>query len=229
MGFVHIQGAGGNNPVGNTSLTFNIVLPSNPTPGNLVCTGIAFPFISSPTSLVSVVDGNGNTYTITPNSPSGNQTPAGKVYLIYLLNAPSNANKTLTVTVSTTGLAIAGWADEFEPVGGIALFHADAKANTATAGTTINTPSIASIGVQSLLYSCAAAGGTITHPVAGATLGVWTGAAGAITFGDMSEYELAAGPGTTAVDYTQTSGRWSAMAMSFSFIPRELALLGCGV
>ena len=56
--------------------------------------------------------------------------------------------------------------------------------------------------------------GDISAPTAGATLGSWTGAGGAITAGNMSEYDLNAN-GTTGVQFTSSPTTWAAMAMAF--------------
>jgi len=222
MAFVHKQGAVGSVSGGST---FNIVLPSNPTSGNLVCVGIA-PQVAL--AAITVTDSNNNSYTVTPDSPSTFESGAGEVWLFYLLSAPSNATKTLTVSWTGSSNA-AGWADEFSYTG-TCFFDKDANGFSATNHTTINSPSITPTNANSLLYACAAAGGTITHPIAGATLGSWTGSGGAITQGDMAEYDLSASS-ATAVDFTQTTGNWSSLAMAFytsSIVIRELSLLGCG-
>jgi hypothetical protein len=135
------------------------------------------------------------------------------VYL-YEWVATGTPSAAITATINSPGTTVNVWADEFVVSGGTASFDKDAAASSSTAGTTINTPSITPTNSGSLLYSCAAAGGTISAPSAGGTLGSWTGAAGAITNGDMSEYDLSASS-ATAVDYTQSSGTWSAMAMAF--------------
>ena len=150
------------------------------------------------------------------------------VWLAYLLSAPSNASATINISWTGGGLMEA-WIDIFNYTQ-TCFFDKDANGFSATNHTTINSPSITPTNANSLLYACAAAGGTITHPIAGATLGSWTGSGGAITQGDMAEYDLSA-CSATAVDFTQTTGNWSSLAMAFytsSIVIRELSLLGCG-
>jgi hypothetical protein len=210
MGFTHVQGAVGS---GVSTASITITLPSNPVQGNIVCVGMA-PGIAI--SGLTVVDGNSNSYTITPNSPSTFQTNCGQVWLAYLLNAPANANKVITLSWNTADNTPVAWADEFSVSGGTAAFDKDAKANTGTAGTTINTPTITPTGPTELLFACAASGSAITAPAANGNLGVWKGSGGAITSGDMAEYDLSASS-LTAVNFTQASAGWSAMAMAFTF------------
>lgn len=209
MGFTHIQGIS-NNGIGVTTLA--LTLGSNPTAGNIVCVGFC---PGAAVTAFTCKDSNNNSYTVTPNSPSTNISGAGQVWLAYLLSAPANATKSLTLAWTTTA-GVAAWADEFHVSGGTAAFDKDIAAGTSTAGTTINTPSISPTGAGELLFAAASAGGSISAPASGATLGVWTGSGGAITTGDMAEYDLSAGS-ATAVQFTQSSGGWSAMAMAFSF------------
>lgn len=209
MAFAHVRGAVGS--VGG-STTFNIVLGGAPATGNLVCVGIA---PGAAVTAMTVKDSANNSYTITPNSPSTNQSGAGQVWLFYLLSAPANATATITASWTTSANA-AGYADEFSYTG-TATFDKDVPANTGVAGTAINTPTINPTNANSLLYAVSAAGGTISAPTNGATQGVWTGVAGIITDGDMGEYVLSA-TGSTAVNYVQSSGTWSGMVMAF-FVP----------
>lgn len=206
MAFSQVQGAAGSASA-TTSMT--ITLTSNPTLGDLVCVAVT-PAVA--VTAMTCKDSNNNSYTATPSSPSTIETGAGQVWLFYLLSAPSNATKTLTVAWTTSSDA-GGWADEFSYGTQTCTFDKDAS-GVGTTGTTINLPSITPTNSGSLLYAAAAAGGTISAPTANATLGSWTGSGGAITDGDMAEYDLNAS-GATAVQFTQTSGNWSALAMAF--------------
>jgi hypothetical protein len=161
---------------------------------------------------MTVKDGNSNSYTVTPDSPSTYEGTAGQVWLFYLLSAPANASATITASW-TTSVSCAIFASEFS-YSGTASYDIDAAAYTGTAGTTINTPSITGAGSGELLYSAAAAGGNVSAPTAGNTLGGWTGAGINATSGDAAEYILSSSGSSTAVDYTQSSGTWSAMAMA---------------
>jgi hypothetical protein len=211
MAFTHIQG-NSHNATGVTTL--NVVLGGAPTLGNLVC--VTFSPGGSTISSLAIKDSNNNSYAISGNSPSTFISGAGQIYMAYLLSAPANASATITATWTTVTSA-AMWADEFHYTGGTCSFDIDIAASTASSAVTINTPSITPAGAGELLYSGAAAGGTISAPVAGgsSTNGIWTGSDGAIAAGDMAEYILSSASGATAVNYTQSSGAWSAMAMAF--------------
>jgi hypothetical protein len=224
MSFTHVQGKVAATAGSGSPTTLAVVLNAAPTAGNLVC--VAFCPGVSVTGL-TVKDANNNSYTVTPLSPSTFQTGCGQVWLAYLLSAPANASATINLSWTTTAQTAPAWVDEFSFTGGSAAFDLDVANNTGVAGTTINTPSITPAGAGELLFAGAAAGGTISAPVAGgaSTNGVWTGAAGAITSGDMAEYRLSSSSGATAVNYTQSSGAWSGMAMALkivaSFTPDE--------
>jgi len=224
MAFTHVTGTSNSH----TGSPLSITLPGGaPTLGQLVLVGMAS---TVTTSALTVKDANNNVYTVTPNSPSTFQTGAGMVWLAYLLSAPSNASATINISWTGGGLMEA-WIDIFNYTQ-TCFFDKDVAANTGTGSTTISTPSITPTNSGSLLYATAAAGGTITHPIKNATLGVWTGSGGAIVGGDMSEYDLSASS-AEAVEFTQTpSSGWSAMAMAFylssAVVVRELSLLGCG-
>jgi hypothetical protein len=204
--FTHVQGAVGYKP---SSSPDTITLGANPTLGNLVCVGITT--LGSAITAVSVKDSNNNAYTITPNSPSALQSGAGQVWMAYLLSAPSNASKTITISY-TGSVSVGAWADEFS--GGPFSFDKDVSAANSVAGTTVNTPTLATAASGELLYAAAGVNGDISAPTAGETLGSWTGAGGAITAGNMSEYDLSAS-GTVAVQFTSSPSTWAAMAMAF--------------
>lgn len=209
MAFTHVQGAG-NNTVSSVT-TLNVVLPANPTPGNMVC--VAFASVS--VSAFGVQDSAGNIYTVTPLSPSPFITGAGEVWLAYLLNAPANATKTLTATWTTASLGIL-WADEFSAATTV-VFDQDVEASAGAGnGTSINTPVIVPTAPNSLVYAAAGDNGTITAPAANATLGAWTGAVGGIQLsGAAAEFDLSV-TGSQAVQYTQSSAvAWVGMAMAF--------------
>jgi hypothetical protein len=213
MAFSHVQGKLGTATSGHATVAS--VLTSAPTTGNLVCVVIT---AQGSITLNSVKDNASpnNSYTITPNSPSSaNDGTAGSCWLAYLLSAPSNANPTITATFSANSVGTLDiWAEEFSVTGGSQTFDKDVI-GSGTSGTTINTPSITPTNANSLLFSGASVENQISAPAAGATLGVWTGSAGGISAsGNQAEYDLSAS-GATAVQYTQSSGHWDAMVMSF--------------
>jgi hypothetical protein len=206
MSFSHVRGAVGS---GTSVTSFNIVLGGAPALNDLVCVGMTM----NPGQTVSgVKDSNNNSYVITPNSPFSNSV--GVAYLAYLRRAPANASATITVSCSSNSGTAEAWADEFSTGSEQAIFDKDIGAGSTVANTTIGTPSITPTFANSLLFAAAFAGGTISAPTSGGTLGVWTGSGGAITGGDMSEYDLSAST-ATAVQFTQSSGGWACMAMSF--------------
>ena len=196
----------GKSVAGSTGTSQNLVLSAAPTTGNTV-TVEACPSVAV-TSL-TVKDSNNNSYTVTTNSPSTVQSGAGQCWSAYLLSAPANASATITASWTTTATTPM-FADEFSCSGCTIAFDKDAKANSSVAGTTINTPSITPTNSSELLYAGAAAGGTIS-----AVGSPWTQNADIVRNGDWAEYDLSA-TGATSVNFTQSSGTWSAMAMAFT-------------
>jgi hypothetical protein len=211
MSFTHVQGKVISQFVSSVT-TLSLVLSSAPTTGNLVCVG--FLAQAQNVSALTVKDSNNNSYTVTPNSPA-TQSSCGAAFTAYLLSAPSNASATITATWTTASNA-AIWADEFSYTGGSAVFDKD-LAGTGTTGTTINTPVLVPAGAGELGYVQGLAQGSISAPAAGATLGSWTGSAGAITNGNMAEYALNLSA-STAADFTQSSGAWAAMGMLIKIV-----------
>lgn len=187
--------------------TQNVVLGAIPGLGSCVVFGFAGS--AAGYTLTGVKDSNNNVYTITPNSPSAVQAGAGNVYLAYLLSAPANATATITASVTGALGNYVMWAVEHSISGGTASFGTDNKANSAV-GTAINTPSITPANAGCLLYAAAAAGGTISAAAGGWTLGT-------VVNGDADEYTTSSGTGATAVNWTEDSAGWSAVAMSITF------------
>lgn len=188
-----------------------VTLSGAPKTGSLVIVGVQV----NTTNItgLSVKDSNNNVYTITPNSQ-------GQAWIAYLLSAPANATATINLTWTTT-TSLDVWSDEFL-CSGPCLFDQDAYSAGGPAST-INTPSITPQNGNSLLYACATSKSNITAPVARAILGVWTGAAGAITAGNMSEYVLSA-TSATAVQFTQDSSvGWECIEAAFYINPHSPA------
>jgi hypothetical protein len=203
--FTHVRGASH----GASGTTNAVALGAAPTTGHLVVVA-ACPDVA--VTALTVKDANNNSYTITPHSPSTVTSGAGQCWMAYLLSAPANASA--TINISWTGAAnVAGFADEFSYTGGTATFDTDIAANTATAGTTINTPSITPAASGELLFAGAAAGGTISG-----VGGTWATSGGAILFGDDAEYILSSASGATAVNFAQSSGGWSSMAIAIKLV-----------
>lgn len=219
--FTHVQGA-----MTHTAGAQDIVvtLGANPTTGNLVCVGIYSTHVTPTPATFTVTDGSGNVYTVTPKSPFTDTTVPGTVSLFYLLFAPSNASQTINVHCVQGGVTFSAWAEEFGVTGGVALFDLDVGGK-GPGGTTINLPIITPTNSNSLLWSTTVCNGTITAPTAGGTLGVWTGAAGGVSSGNMSEYDLSSAAGSTVVQYTQNNTLWAGMAMSFYIAPSTLGVV----
>jgi hypothetical protein len=199
MGFGHVQGvlkAGGS-----YSSSITVTLTNNPTTGNLVV--VAWLGGSSPTSL-TVKDANNNVYTVTPQSLT--DTTVGYLALAYLLSAPSNANKAITISFTGT-VFCAAWADEFSVSGGTAAFDLGATGHATNSGTTFNGVSITPSASGELLYALGSPNNALSNPTAGATQGVWTGSGGGPDTGQTdadTEYDLSSASGSTAVNFTDT-------------------------
>lgn len=210
----HVQG---NSVVTGAGVTTSVlVLPSNPTAGNMVAACWAGGTV---TNLVCA-DGNSNTYTNTPGSPN---THLGQnVWLLYLLVAPANADKNITCNW-TTATTADFYGDEFSVIAGQKFTFDQDQSSNGNTGTNINTPSITGKGSAPLLYACAVSQAGITAPTAGGgTLGVWTGVTGPARGSTMAEYCLIC-TGANAVSFTQPNNDiWTAMAMSFYMQPPEL-------
>ncbi len=207
MAFTHVQGANATYS-GVTSFTF--ALTSNPTAGNLVC--IAMAYSNAPSRLTSVVDANGNQYTLV-NSTEGLNGGFG-VRLAYLVKAPANASKTITVSFSQSETGDC-FCDEFHVAAGSIVLSVVSASGSGSA-TAINLPSITPGSTGELLYAAVSVNGTITAPAAGGTAGVWTGCTGnGLGQGMGGEYDLSAST-ATPVNFTQTpSAVWAGLAMSF--------------
>jgi hypothetical protein len=224
MAWTHIQS--GTTFTHSAVATLSITLGTTPVAGNLVCVGVIITCSTGLSSNLLVQDGNGNTYTISPNSPAGQVTQSGgaggggqtgQTYSCYLV-APANATATITATwtnSATTGVQI--FVDEFHsPPAGI-TFDTDAANSNATGAINQTSPTITpNHGAGELLWSVSGSTNTYTAPTAGGTLGGWTGNGGGITDGDMAEYILSGAAGATNVAYTQPAVYgWSDMVMAF--------------
>ena len=130
------------------------VFGSDPGPGDLVLIGTEW-YSGTPgdSATMTVADSNGNNYTVEPHdSGTTNVHTAGQVLQAYLINAPSNASKTITVTYSLGFAAAIVWCDDFSVTGGTAAYDSGAYASGVG---TINTPTIPVTGATDLLFSVA--------------------------------------------------------------------------
>jgi len=203
--FSHVQGRTGNIIAGDV---LTATLSTAPIQGNLVCVAItAIP--GSSLTLSTVKDANGNSYTVTPSSPSNAQSAsAGETWLAYLLSAPTNASATVQATFTTAPpVGSRMYIDEFSVTGGVQVFDKDAV-GSGTAGTTINTPTIVPAFASELLYAAVSLAQTITAAGSPWTLGFGFSGTG-------NEYDLSSSS-STPVNFSQNfSGAWDSMAMAF--------------
>lgn len=215
MGFLHAQ-VTGKNTVNGSSTTLTTTLTNNPALGDLVCLGFTwFNGTANPPASLTIVDGNGNSYTKSPHSPSGvNALNVGQTYGFYLNNAPANASKSIIATYTDPGASGATelFADDFTVSGGTSAFDLDVAGNSTVAGTTINTPTVTRTGTGELLYCYASPQSAISS-----VNSPWTqGSIG--TDGTASGYILSASA-DTALNMTCVSGEWDSIGMSFTFTP----------
>lgn len=200
---------------GAASATIVVVLPNNPTAGNVVVVSGLYQDALGPFSITSILDSNGNAYTVPTNGTESSQMGVyGAVYEAYLLVAPANATKTITVTFGASGAFVSAFAAEFTVGSGPAVFNSAPAAATGT-GTTINSPTVTQNGNGDLLI-----GAMVTaHSVTAANNGWVSTETLATTYGDCLGYVLSSS-GNKALDFTvNISGGWSAVGMSFKETP----------
>lgn len=178
---------------------------------------------------MAVTDGNGHSFTQTPNSPCIYST-GEKVWLFYITNTPA-ASMTVTATPSVAhGVSV--HAVEFTPDIGVATFDSDVCANPTSGTTPINTPSITP-RKSGVLYAAALVDPNTGTGAISAAGGSWTGGTQGIIASDSNdtadEYQFAA-TGATTVNWTTTGSAgsgWVAMSMSmFSVPPPNMTLKG---
>jgi hypothetical protein len=190
-----------------STATGSVTLAAAPTKGNLVCVAIAAFNGATAMTLNSVSDGNSNSYTVTPNSPSSsNVLSAGSLWLAYFLSASSSASATINANFSSSILDITTFAMEFAVAGGTQTFDQDVV-GSGLAGTSVNTPSITPTNANSLLFAAVAS-------ASGATAAGTPWTIGQAQSNNADEYDLSASS-LTGVNFTQISGSWDSMAMAF--------------
>jgi hypothetical protein len=217
MGFSHAQATAYGANVGGTPTAIG-VLTSNPAVGDLVCCMI-FAYFSM--TLLTVKDGNGNSYTVTPHSPSSAEdASAGSVWLAYLLNAPANADKTITATFAANPSGASIFVDDFTVAGGTAAFDSDAAASAAGATSPIATPSITPSGSGELFYSGACPSSGLTG-----VGGSWVqNSAGVGPSGEDAAYILSVSS-ATALNFTFGGTQdYDSIEMAFTFTPAGSAV-----
>lgn len=204
--FTKAQTGVGNSATGGT--TVSVALASNPAAGSLVCVGILFYDGGTTPPTWTTQDGNSNTYNNAASSGATNMDTAGWIGQSYLANAPSNAEKTITVTFNKSNVVAAIWVDNFTPSTGVPAFDNSASANGSG---TINTPSIPVAGSNELVYSTVCDAND-----SGTTSGAWTINEGGKFFANGSAWILDVSA-NTSVGWTGTIGNaYNAIGMSFS-------------
>lgn len=201
-----------------TGTTVSVSFTNPPAVGSVVCVSMTwFDGVNANAGTVTIADGNSNSYTVTPNSPSNTHpTDAGIVYHAYWL-AVGTPHKTITATFTRTtgaGGSVAISIDEFAVSGGTAAFDTDVAGNGAS-GTAVNTPTVTVTGSNELTYSTAIGGAAAITAVNSPWTPVYANGA----MGEAVGYILSR-TGNVAVAMTAgASSDWDAMGMSFAFTP----------
>jgi hypothetical protein len=217
------QTVSGNSGFG--SSPFTITLPNNPATGNLVVVSIA---ANSSVTGISIADANSNNYTAAAVLFAGSSRKLGIWYLI----APANANKAITVTITTPTGFTEAWAAEFSGAATSAPFESSATVSFAGPGTTVNLPSITTTNNGDLLIGLAVGYSTLTAAVA-----PWTAIATASGDNAWTEYYVKPTAGAQAIGFTQSaSNNWDAMSAAFKsasgggggVVAARINLLGVG-
>ena len=215
-------------------LTCVVVLPNDPTPGNIVTLVIGFYNIGGGgTTIATILDGNINSYSVTTNSPSTYNSACGQVFLAYLLSAPANANKTITVTFVDTINSAVVWAREFAVTGGAVSFDSEAEDQT-TAGVDnlVDTPTITVTGSSELVIC----GLVSENGVGSAPNSPWTGTRDDNT--GWGEGYIESQSSNVALNWNGSNGdHYGSMGMSFSIVgggggqsvPKKRLLLDSGL
>ena len=221
----HVQGnSGASGAVGSRTVSVTLVNPA--AAGDFIVCGLSG-FEPTNTSLISIKDQAGNSYAVSPQSPTAYLSGAGMGWGAYNL-APPAGNTTVTGTLAAASVHAGQYilhCDEFSSAGGTVTFDKDAVNSNAGPGTTMNLPSISPSVSGSLLYAlgnprwnvtgCGSpwvCGGSGIQPSTGYGLG-----------GTATEY-ITSASGTTAIRFTQNqSGTWSAVVMSFTITAKSAA------
>lgn len=190
------------------STTATATLTNNPTLGNLVVVTVQGTNVGA---TISVQDGAGtpNVYTATTKTPFSSSTPPSSIGIFYFI-ATATANKAITVTFSASTVTDI-YVAEFTGNVSSSVLENDATNNTTVAATTVNLPTITTTHNGCLLVSSVFTSATISTANS-----PWVGWAGGVpASGNYAAYTLQASSGAQALNYTQTSGTWSAIEASF--------------
>jgi hypothetical protein len=194
-----------------TSTCTSGAFPGTPTVGDLLVCGVTtFTSSASCGTVNSVQIGTGNTFTVSTHSPSNNNPAAdGCAFGYYILSA-GVVGSSVTVNMSASISHITFFCDDVAVTGGAVSLDSDIAGHEASAGTNINTPTIAVAGSNEYLY-CAVAGGDTSVTSANAP---WTGNFQGQISGNYAEYDLSASANTHC-DFTQSSAGWDSLGIAF--------------
>lgn len=217
--FTHVTGQGVScSFAGSGTTTYSCALPNNPALGDVVTASFCT-FNNNLTTVPGIVaiDSNLNSYVISPNSPVGGlvggTSSGGFCFDFYLLNAPSNASKTVNITLTLiSGGFGAFFLDEFSVSPGPAVFDGDIPGTSSTAAAVCIVPTVPITGTKDLLYASV----TTTNRTTGAG-SPWTGNAGGVASNSwFAEYEANATTGT-AVNFTLTTFPTACASIGMAF------------
>jgi len=131
-----------------------------------------------------------------------------------LKNAPANASKTITITISASVGDIEGWAAEYAGIDRNAPFDNESSHNSGTSQTNINDPTLTPNNDNSLLFAVCASG-SITSANS-----PWTGVATS-QLGNWAEYTVQGAKAAQAISFTHSAGVWLALEAAFKSSPRR--------
>lgn len=158
----------------------------------------------APSPQPTCVDSASNSYTV--SATHGVETGAGfTAYIAYLLDAPSNANKTVTCTSTGSGYTDT-YGSQFRDSAGTQVFDAvygspDGSFSNASTGA-IALPAFTPAVAGSLAFCGVLPNSSISAPTGGGTLNGWTGA---VNTNSASEYKLSAAASSTNASFTDSS------------------------
>lgn len=190
----------------------NVVLPNNPTAGNLVIVGCALGNGGASATTFTVKDSVPNSYTPSTSSPFHNTSAGNDVGIWYLSNVPAGATKTITIT---TVLSSQGdfWAAEFS---GAKTSSPQERTQTGTGSSTSINTSITSTNNGDLLCSSAGSASDIT-----ANGSPWSnpGFSYPTSVGDGGQYFIQSTAGAQAAAFTAGNAAWCILIAAFEAAP----------
>jgi RHS repeat-associated protein len=161
----------------------------------------------TPSTITSVKDAAGNSFTISPNSPNTAyySSGTGGTALAYMLSAPSNITNPITITFASSTHVASCFADSFQVASGYtAVFDSDAQGSAATGNA--NAPSITPSATD-VFYSAVNPDNNVTS-----VNSPWNMAGGGITSGGVAAGWDTNVTSALAVNMTVSpSGPWNSM------------------